>query len=286
MSRIFKPVSDLRKERSKRRRMRWTKAGVAGVILVALLYLFISDSGNWLVRDDSFGRVRWVVVLDGQSGDLERSDYAAELVREGRADSILVLGRRVFRDKSNADFYAEDLVEYGGVDAGRIYIFRHDDPSTLEEAVTTIPWFKKRAPQDTVLLLTSAPATRRAAYIFNKLSGGHPYFVTADLHNWRYNADGWIFERESRKNWLREWAALFYAKWELWGKDTLAENVRRVRAPIPWISAIETPRVEATPVKAEKLLSIRDAIAKQDSVIEASRMAGDSLSADSTLSKE
>lgn len=247
--------------------------------LIAISYLFISESGKWLVRDDDFGHLRWVVVLDGQSGDLERSDFAAELVRSGRADSVLLLGRRVFRDRNNADFYAEDLVEFGGVDAGRIYIFRHDDPSTLEEAMTIIPWLKRRAIRDTVLLVTSAPATRRAAFIFNKLSGGHPHFVAADLHDWRYNADGWIFERESRKNWFREWAALLVAKWELFGVDTLLTESRRVRAPVPWKSVAASLRVNAEPVEAKSLLSIREAIAKQDSAVEASRQhGGDSLS--------
>ncbi len=252
--------------------------GILLVLLVAIAYLFISESGKWLVRDDDFGHLRWVVVLDGQSGDLERSDFAAELIQSGRVDSVLLLGRRVFRDRNNADFYAEDIVEVGGVDPERVYVFRHDDPSTLEEAVTIIPWLKRRALRDTVLLLTSAPATRRAAFIFNKLSGGHPHFVTADLHNWRYNADGWIFERESRKSWFREWAAFLVAKWELLGVDTLTTESRRMRAPVSWASVSESPRVKAEPVEAKSLLSIREAIAKQDSALEASRQTGkDSL---------
>lgn len=266
MSRIFKPVADVRKEKNRKRFWTRAKVGFFCALAVALLYVLISYSGRWLVRDDSFGHVSWVVILDGQSGDLERSDFAANLIREGRADSLLVLGRRVFRDRNNADFYAEDLEMVCGVDAGRLFVFRHDDPSTLEEAVSTIPWIKRRtAANDTVLLVTGAPATRRAAFIFNKLSGGHPVFVTADMHNWRYNADSWIFERESRKNWLREWAAIFNAKWELWGVDTLEISSRKRREPLPWRSSGEIAKPE--PVKVEKLVSIREAIASQDSAV-------------------
>lgn len=265
MSRIFKPVADVRKEKSRKRFLTRAKVGSLLALVVVAFYLLISYSGRWLVRDDSFGHVGWAVILDGQSGDLERSDFAADLVREGRADSLLVLGRRVFRDRNNADFYAEDL-ERIGVDAGRLFIFRHDDPSTLEEAVSTIPWLKRRtSANDTVLLITGASATRRAAFIFNRLAGGHPVFVTADMHNWRYNASSWIFERESRKNWLREWAATFNAKWELLFADTLDISNRPFREPIPWRSAPEPLKRET--VRPEKLVSIREAIALQDSAV-------------------
>ncbi len=263
MSRIFKPVADVRKEKSRKRFLTRAKVGVLFAFVVIVFYLLVSYSGRWLVRDDSFGHVTWTVILDGQSGDLERSDFARDLVRDGRADSLLVLGRRVFRDRNNADFYAEDL-ERIGVDAGRIFVFRHDDPSTLEEAVSTIPWLKRRtSANDTVLLITGAPATRRAAFIFNRLAGGHPVFVTANMQNWRYNADSWLFERESRKNWLREWAAIFNARWELLFADTLETSSRPFREPVPWRSTANSLEREA--VRPERLVSIRDAIARQDS---------------------
>ena len=266
MSRIFKPISDIRKEKRRAKILTRTRIVVAVVLCILLFYVLVSYSGHWLVRDDSFEHVNWVVVLDGQSGDLERSDYAAKLVREGKADSVLILGRRVFRDKNNADFYAEDMEEVGGVDPSRIYIYRHDDPSTIEEAVSVIPWFKRRAPKDTVLLLTAAPATRRAAFLFNTLSGGHPAFITVDLHDWRYNAKTWIFEREARKNWLREWAAILNAKWDLLGVDTLLVSDRPVRFPERWEHAVSS-KTNVTPPPLSQLVSIKKAIASQDSTV-------------------
>lgn len=266
MSRIFKPISDIRKEKRRAKILTLTRIVVAVVLCILLFYVLVSYSGHWLVRDDSFEHVNWVVVLDGQSGDLERSDYAAKLVREGKADSVLILGRRVFRDKNNADFYAEDMEEVGGVDPSRIYIYRHDDPSTIEEAVSVIPWFKRRAPKDTVLLLTAAPATRRAAFLFNTLSGGHPAFITVDLHDWRYNAKTWIFEREARKNWLREWAAILNAKWDLLGVDTLLVSDRPVRFPERWENAVSS-KTNVTPPPLSQLVSIKKAIASQDSTV-------------------
>jgi len=265
MSRIFKPISDIRKEKHRAKIVTRARIGGLVVLFILLFYVLISYSGQWLVRDDEFEHVKWVVILDGQSGDLERSDFAAKLLREGKADSVLILGRRVFRDKNNADFYAEDIEEVGGVDSDRIYVFRHDDPSTLEEAVSIVPWFKRKSPRDTVLLLTAAPATRRAAMLFNTLSGGHPTFITVDLHDWRYNAKNWFFEREARKNWLREWAAILNAKWDLLGVDTLSVTSRPVRFPEPWKknAAEETP----VPPSFSRLVSIQKAIASQDSAV-------------------
>ena len=264
MSRIFKPISDIRKEKRRAKILTRARIGVVFALLILLFYVLISYSGHWLVRNDEFEHVKWVVVLDGQSGDLERSDFAANLLREGKADSVLVLGRRVFRDKSNADFYAEDLEEVGGVDRNLIYVFRHDDPSTLEEAVSIVPWFKRKSPKDTVLLLTAAPATRRAAMLFNTLSGGHPTFITVDMHDWRYNVNNWFFERESRKNWLREWAAILNAKWDLFGVDTLSVSDRPVRLPEPWKKKNES---SVSPLPLSGLISIQKAIASQDSAV-------------------
>ena len=74
---------------------------------------------------------------------------------------------------------------------------------------------------DTVLLITAAPATKRAVRIFSELSGESPVYLSVDIQHHQYYADSWIFNRESRKNWLHEWAALAHSHWDLLGTDTL-----------------------------------------------------------------
>ena len=86
---------------------------IAFVFLVILFYVTVAKSGFWLVQNDEFSHVKWAVLLDGQTADLERDDFAAKLMSEGKIDSIVILGRRVYRDKSNADFYAEDFMRLG-----------------------------------------------------------------------------------------------------------------------------------------------------------------------------
>lgn len=224
---------NLVKNQKKQKRKKWLLVFASLVILLLVLfYWLLCCSGYWLVRDDSFTHVSWAVVLDGQTAEMERTDFVSDLLDSNKVDSVLVLGRRVFRDKSNADYYAEDMLRTGTLDSGRIFLWRHNDPSTIEEALSIIPWFKKRT-ADTVLLITSAPASRRVAHLFNTLAEGAPVFITADIKHFTYNPSRWIQEREIRKLWFREMLAAILAKWDLlWvnPKDVLRNDVREIQS--------------------------------------------------------
>lgn len=190
------------------------------VLTAAALYTIITYSGHWLVEDDDFDHVSWIVMLDGQSADLERNDFAAKLLKDGKADSLLILGRRCLRNRNNAEFYVDDFMGLGTFDSSAIFIAPHDDASTVGEAYTIIPWLKAHK-ADTVLLLTSASATHRVKRIFTELSGNKPVFLTTDIHHYQFNADSWHTNRESRKNWIREWLALAQSYIDLWDAGVL-----------------------------------------------------------------
>ena len=190
------------------------------LIIAILTYVIFEKSGHWLVEDDSFEHVKWVAVLDGQTADLERNDYAANLLKEGKADSVLVLGRRTFRDRSNSEFYAEDFMKLGAFDENAVFLVPHNDPSTISEAYSLVPWLKKHN-IDTVLLLTSGESTYRVKRIFQKLSGNSPVYLTKDIQHVTYNPSCWYNNRESRKVWLRGWAALFASYIDIFNTDTL-----------------------------------------------------------------
>ena len=162
----------------------------AVVLLVIVFYLIMTHSGHWLVDDDEFDHVSWVVVLDGQTADMERIDLAAEMMASGKADSVLILGRRILRNRSNAEFYLEDFMRLGDFDSNAVFIARHDDPSTIDEAYSIIPWLKKHN-ADTVLLITGGASTHRVKNIFQTLSGETPVYLTKDVHHRTYNADSW-----------------------------------------------------------------------------------------------
>lgn len=215
----------LMQDKNTRKRSRKVLGAIIVVVfcLLAAIYIVVEKSGKWLVANDEFEHVTWAVILDGQSADMERNDFVADLKAQGKVDSVLILGRRVYRDRSNVDFYAEDFMRLGKFNPATVFLVRHDDPSTLSEACTVIPWLKKHK-ADTVLLVTAAPATRRAKRIFETLSGDSPVYVTADIgYKQQYMADAWIFNRESRKSWLREWFAYAHSFFDLMGTHPFTE---------------------------------------------------------------
>ena len=247
MSNILKSDKNDRKKKN-------FSVGIALLVLLVIAiftYLIFEKSGHWLVDDDSIEHVKWVAVLDGQTADLERSDFAAELLKEGKADSVLLLGRRVYRNRSNSEFYADDFMKLGAFDENAVFLVPHNDPSTISEAYSLIPWLKKHN-ADTVLLLTDAASTYRVKRIFQKLSGNSPIYVTKDIHHFTYNPNCWYSNRESRKDWLRGWAALFASYFDLFATDTLEAVDSSYYKPIR--SYAEYKREIRSNVNLQKLL--------------------------------
>jgi hypothetical protein len=247
-------LSIIRKSDKNDRKKKNFSVGIALLILfviAVLTYAIFEKSGHWLVQNDEVDHVKWVAVLDGQTADLERSDYAANLVKEGKADSVLLLGRRVYRERSNSEFYAEDFMKLGAFDSNAVFLVPHNDPSTISEAYSIIPWLKKHN-IDTVLLLTDAASTYRVKRIFQKLSGNSPVYVTKDIHHVTYNPNCWYSNRESRKTWLRGWAALFASYLDLFNTDTLEAVDSSYYKPIK--SYAEYKREFRSNVNLQKLL--------------------------------
>ncbi len=243
----------LKSDKSDRKKKNFS-IGIALLILLAIsiiTYAIFEKSGHWLVEDDNIEHVKWMVILDGQTADLERNDYAAELLKEGIIDSVLILGRRVYRDRSNSEFYVEDFMKLGNFDENAVFLVPHNDPSTISEAYSLVPWLKKHN-ADTVLLVTDAASTYRVKRIFQKLSGKSPIYVTKDIKHVTYNASCWYSNRESRKNWLRSWAALFVSYWDLFNTDTLEASDSSYYKPIK--SYAEHKREIRSNVNMQKLL--------------------------------
>ena len=263
-----------KKEIQKKKVFLSAAAIIAGFVIVAF-YLVMTQSGHWLVQDDEFDHADWIVILDGQSADMERSDYAAELFANGKADSVLMLGRRVFRNKFNSDFYLDDFMRQGDFDSNTVFIARHDDPSSITEAYTIIPWLKKHK-ADTVLLITGASSTYRVKNIFKTLSGESPVYLTKDIHHYFYNADSWYTNRESIKEWLRGWVALFGSYIDLFSVDTLT----------PADSFYYKPIISVKEYEAEKnpIIDLQSLLPKvQEKIEEPDTVKVDTAKADTTV---
>ena len=252
------------KKQIQKKKILLSVTAVVCVIFVIAFYLMMTRSGHWLVQDDEFGHADWIVILDGQSADMERNDFAAELFANGRADSVLILGRRIFRNKFNTEFYLDDFMRQGNFDSNTVFIARHDDPSSISEAYTVIPWLKKHH-ADTVLLITGASSSYRVKNIFKTLSGESPVYLTKDIHHYFYNADSWFTNRESIKEWIRGWLAVAGSYVDLFSVDTLTAADSFYYKPI--VSAREYEAEKNPIVDLQSLLpKVQEKITEPDTI--------------------
>jgi hypothetical protein len=106
----------------------------------ALLFLllgaaaFLWKSGEMLVRPDPLPEhVRWAAMLAGEDRDMERSEEAWNLFQEGRFDSLILSGPRMFKTHYESEFSREFLAAKG-IPAGRLFQLPNETWSTVEEA--------------------------------------------------------------------------------------------------------------------------------------------------------
>lgn len=171
-------------------------------------------SGRWLVKEDSFDHVSWALVLAGESRDCERSDKAIELFKAERADSIIISATRIFKNRYQSEFMVDYFVQQG-VPRERVFEFRQDAYSTIEEARLLVRQFRLQN-LDTVLIITSSFHTARTRRIFRKLAQGYPVILVAAADYHVYDPNAWWSNRESRKLWFDEWAKTVFTVFELW----------------------------------------------------------------------
>ena len=175
-------------------------------------------SGRWLVYQDSFARIPWAVVLAGESRDCERTDAVSRLYQDGRIDTVVLSGCRIFKTHYQSEYMLDYLVDRG-VPRDKIFEFRQDAYSTIEEARLLIRQFRFQN-LDTVLIVTSNYHSARTHRIFRKLAQGYPHVLVypAEFHG--YDPAAWWSSRESMKYWVNEWLKTFYTWFELYNAQT------------------------------------------------------------------
>jgi uncharacterized SAM-binding protein YcdF (DUF218 family) len=200
-------------------------------------------SGRWLIHEDKFEKVRWGVVLAGESRDCERSDAAIRMFHEGRIDTLVISATRTFKTRYNSEFMVDYYVEQG-VPRDRVFEFRQDAYSTLEEARLLVRQFRLQN-LDTVLIVTTTFHTARTRRIFRKLAGGYPVVLVAAAEYSVYDPSAFWSNREGLKLWFDEWAKTFFTVFELaWTKPETDKAQFQGLTPDIWSS--RTPE-EAAP---------------------------------------
>ncbi len=211
------PSTSVRPSRGQRRFLPLTYLILPAAAIVSVVAaLVLWRSGLWLVRTDSFEKVKWAVVLAGESRDMERTEAAALLMREGQVDSLIISGNRIFGNRYTSEFAARVFLEQG-VEPIRVFEFRNDAYSTVEEAVELIRQFRFMG-LDTVLVITSNFHTHRAGSIFQRLAGGDPEILVHAADYPLFDPGAWWSSRESRKHWLTEWLKVVHGTMEATGK--------------------------------------------------------------------
>ncbi len=175
-------------------------------------------SGRWLVHEDSFEKISWSVILAGESRDCERSDAALKLYQEGRIDTVVLSACRIFKNHYASEYMVDYMVT-GGIPFRKVFEFRQDAFSTLEEAKLLIRQFRLQN-LDTVLIITSNYHTARTSRIFRKLAQGYPVVLVFPAEYHTYDPEIWWSNRESMKYWLNEWLKTIYTFYEMLGKNS------------------------------------------------------------------
>jgi DUF218 domain-containing protein len=107
------------------------------------------------------------------------------------------------------DYYVQQ-----GVPRERVFEFRQDAYSTIEEARLLIRQFRLQN-LDTVVIVTTNYHTARTRRIFRKLAGGYPVVLVAAADYNVYDPNAFWSNRESLKLWFDEWTRTFFTAIEL-----------------------------------------------------------------------
>jgi len=215
----------------------WWAPGIAwiyfAVLFLSLCFLaFLWKSGERLVRSDSFGHIRWALVLAGESNVMDRSKAALALFQEGRFDSLILSGPAIFRTHHESEFTEEWLLSKG-FPKDRIFQLPHNARSTQEEAEAIVPQLRLLG-IDTVLIITSNFHSRRAALILQKLAGDSPVVKVYAAEDPDFDPKAWWAGRDSRIIWALEWLKTIHSDLELIGQK-------------PVVGASETVLLEPNP---------------------------------------
>ena len=159
-----------------RSRPLWSRAAAWIYFLVLLLLLLIAiflwKSGEILVRSDPPQHTRWAAMLAGEGKDMDRSEAALALFRDGRFDSLILSGPRTFKTHHESEFSSEFLISKG-FPQDRLFQLPHEAVSTSTEAIILIQQARLLG-IDTLLILTSNYHSARARRIFRRFAHGNP----------------------------------------------------------------------------------------------------------------
>ena len=159
-----------------------TKALGVLLLLTAAAVLFI-EAGNFLVREDPVDRAEAALVLSG--GDVLRPLAARDLYQAGRIKHIYVIPEprgRAWEELVKLKIedpdhpLSERILTASGVPRNKITFLPRSIDGTIGEAREVREFLRGKFP-DTLVLITSKTASRRARFIFRQVLKHEPVTV-------------------------------------------------------------------------------------------------------------
>ena len=195
------------------RKKRRITAIVLGVVLVAALLFIGLRAGAWLVLQDPLAPSEVMVVLSGHMPD--RAMEAARLYREKAAPQVWVSqGLSVGAELAalhipyvGEDFYNERVLIALAVPPDSIRILPEPSANTAQE-VQEISRIARQGGIHSVIIVTSAPHTRRVRAIWNRLVGDSPRLIVRHPLDDPFDAAHWWRNTGDALDVVREWLGL------------------------------------------------------------------------------
>lgn len=190
---------------------------MALLVFAALLFVvylvrrpILRAVGDYWVVDDPASQADALIVLSDDDFIGSRAAKAADLYHEGRAPRIVASGRMMRPYAGVGELIQRDLTDRG-VPTSAIEIYRHNARDTLDEAQTLRSLVVQKGWHH-VVIVTSNYHTRRARYIFQKVS---PLGVQVDVASAKdpdFDVSDWWEHKSGIKAFLHELIGLAEAK--------------------------------------------------------------------------
>jgi len=199
--------------RTLRRNRRWIAGlSILLILAVAALWVFL-HLGTWLVVQDPLAPADVIVVLSGRMP--VRAMEAARLYGQEAAPQVWVthppspaeLMAEMHIPFVGEDFYNQRVLLAMNVPALSIRILPGPSANTAEE-IEEIGRTAREAELRTVIVVTSAPHTRRVRAIWKRLVGDEPRLIVRHPLDDPFNAPRWWRNTQDALDVVREWLGL------------------------------------------------------------------------------
>jgi uncharacterized SAM-binding protein YcdF (DUF218 family) len=199
--------------RSGRRKNRWIAGlSIFFTLVVVALWIFL-HLGTWLVVQDPLAPADVIVVLSGRMP--YRATEAARLYGQKAAPQVWV-SQPVSPAEDLAalhipfvgeDFYNQRVLMAMNVPALAIRILPDPSANTAQE-IEEIGRMAREAELRTVIIVTSAPHTRRVRTIWKRLIGDSPQLIVRHPVDDSFNGPRWWRNTQDALDVVREWLGL------------------------------------------------------------------------------